>query len=88
MYLILPRLKVKFEKTLENLKLLPEKSTVFKFADFSLEERVNVLVAIAALRIDQKDYVIKWVKSVEDDVKNLKKTELIKLALSFVIYVR
>jgi len=49
---------------------------------------VNVLVAIAALRIDHKEYVIKWIKSIENDLKILKKAELIKLALSCVVYVR
>lgn len=88
LYLTLPILKVKFEKTVEQLKIITDSSTMFKFSDFTIEDRVNVLVAIAALRIDHREYVMKWVNSVEKEIKSLKKSDLLKLALSYVIYVR
>jgi hypothetical protein len=47
---------------------------------------VNVLVALAALRVNDKEYVSKWVKSLEPDVKTLETPELLKLAMSFIVY--
>ena len=49
-------------------------------------EKVNLIIAVASLRIDDKPFVHSIIVTIKPD--NLSTDDLLKLALSFVIYVR
>ncbi|CAD8180445.1 unnamed protein product [Paramecium octaurelia] len=77
---------INLEKTIKILIELSNRSQVFTLNDFEQKELVQVIVASAALRIDNKDFIRNVITRI--DPLLLHKQDLLLLAKSFVIYVR
>ena len=61
---------------------------IFKLEDLESKEIINIIVAMSAIKVNDRDFLAKLVKPLEKKVMDLNKIELFNLAKSFITYVR